>query len=445
VSEPFSVAAPELVAALSALWASPPIRADLYAATPFRHLRDICEVRFPGRGSASTLNFALSRALAALGCPSLHAASDRAPMAPREAAQRLERAFRQQTVTRVHLCPLDLAGGFPRVTFGPAEAGRFSAAELAHWLEGAGGPRGRPHGLDLDRLARFRWLVVQEILPAALNIQARSLPELSLNFNQDFGRIEPHAKTRAAVVDDALFAFLMLPWEDHDSGHNPNWRVFGIPWIHTIDDDLFARPAARPDEGALTEFQQRYERGDGGFDEVVEPYVIHLDTAADAMVKALGGPAWSRLEAARAGPLFAPPIAHFFVRAFFSEPIDEFLAHVMTLEAALGTVEDFRAGTRIKFGKKDNPGPATRLAARLTALLGDRDAGKAYERLFDYRSQYVHGRAMGDIPSATRREARAIARRTASALVDLAVRSAAKAREDYLDDLLRTGIVSLRA
>ena len=435
---------PELCAALTDLWAASPIRADLYRAPPFRHVRATCERLFPGSGSASTLDFALARAMRALACPATDPVAGQCPMSAEEAAWRLDAAFRQTEVTRTHLCPLDMADHFPSISFGSARAGQFSNTELTDLLQGPAGPRGRTNDLDIDRLAAFRWLVVRETSSVSSpDLQHRALPELSINFNQDFGRIVPHARARPQAVDDALLALLLLPWEDHDTHHNPEWRVFRVPWIYTVEDDLFGRLPARPDVDTLTEVDFTY---DDALETVTElrPYVINLAETVEPMVAQLDAAAWARHQTALSHPAFCPPIAHFFVRAFFGEPIDEFLAHVMTLEASLGTPEDYDAKGRLKFSRSDNPGAKTRVAARITALLEDVGAGRDYETLFELRSQYVHGRIMGDIPSAARLTARKLARRVVAALVDLAQVSR-EPRDDLLAKLVLAGIGPLRA
>jgi len=431
----------ELVDAMAALWSTPKIEHDLYQAPAFRRLRETCATLFPDSGSASTLDFALARALRALACPATDPVPGHMPMPAEEAALRLTLAFGQTDVERIHLAPLDMAGDFPRIAFGPAEAGHFPFGELRRLLEGPAGPRGRPSGLDARHLCQFRWLVVREVNPVSTpGIQRRALPELSLNMNEDFGRIVPHAKSRPDVVEAALFALLLLPWEDHDTDHNPEYRVFQIPWIYTVEHDLFGRTASTPDTQALTEFDEAIRDDDGNtIGSVLRPYVIHLDESVGPMAASLDQTAWDDLQAALSHPLFAGPVAHFFVRAFFSDPIDEFMGHAMTLEAALGSSIDHDNKARRSFGKDGNPGATVRLSARLTALL-DPDAGETYEQLFELRSQYVHGRTMGDIPSTARHQARVLARRGVTALVNRALQPSDLSREDHLDALLCAGI-----
>jgi hypothetical protein len=99
---------------------------------------------------------------------------------------------------------------------------------------------------------------------------------------------------------------------------------------------------------------------------------------------------WSAVERARSSPLFTTPVEHFLVRAFLSEGIDEFLAHLTTIEAALGLPDDYPGGTR-------------RLMARIAAFLGDISAANQYDRLFQIRSCYLHGRRMEEAISSEER------------------------------------------
>jgi hypothetical protein len=76
------------------------------------------------------------------------------------------------------------------------------------------------------------------------------------------------------------------------------------------------------------------------------------------------------------------------VRAFLvAEPLDEFLAHIMAIEAAVGLETDYK-----------KRGATERVAARVSALLGAKTAGDDYTRVFDLRSAFLHGRRMNAIP-----------------------------------------------
>lgn len=113
--------------------------------------------------------------------------------------------------------------------------------------------------------------------------------------------------------------------------------------------------------------------------------------------------------------------------AFLTEDIDEFVAHMTTVEAALGLHADY-----------DRPGATSRLRARIAALLSDNSAADLHRELFSVRSCYLHGRGMeGRISSEKRKGARRLARRVVEALVARAKEvSAPTTREDFLSSLL---------
>lgn len=129
--------------------------------------------------------------------------------------------------------------------------------------------------------------------------------------------------------------------------------------------------------------------------------------------------AWSRLSEAFRSPLFGAPVRHFFVRAYHAQGIDEFMAHLTAIEAALGLQSDY--------GRKPKGDPRSKLRAteimaqRVSAILGDEAAALEYEELFDLRSAYVHGRPMAPISSVDRFRARRLARRVVLALVKKAL------------------------
>jgi hypothetical protein len=136
--------------------------------------------------------------------------------------------------------------------------------------------------------------------------------------------------------------------------------------------------------------------------------------------------------------LFAGPVQHFLVRAFATDGIDEFLAHITAIEAALGLPVDHVAAKRPRQSRSKNPGATARVAARLSTLLDDPGAGARYGALFDERSSFLHGRAMTDIPNEVRLDARRLARRCVCALIGEAISEATPgSRDAFLDGLLQ--------
>jgi hypothetical protein len=130
------------------------------------------------------------------------------------------------------------------------------------------------------------------------------------------------------------------------------------------------------------------------------------------------------------------------VRAFLSEGIDEFLAHLTTIEAALGLHADYYPRLRPKPDPHGSlKGAAERVAARIAALLLDSSAACHHRRLFEIRSLYLHGRELKEaISSEQRLQARSLARRVVEALVGRVNEvSAPGSREEFLGSLLDSG------
>ena len=76
------------------------------------------------------------------------------------------------------------------------------------------------------------------------------------------------------------------------------------------------------------------------------------------------------------------------------------------------------------------------MRGRVAGLLDDRSYAEQYERLYDLRSAFLHGRAMTAISTEERVMARSLARKVVEALI-LATRSGpVSSRENVLDDLL---------
>lgn len=219
-----------------------------------------------------------------------------------------------------------------------------------------------------------------------------------------------------------------------------DWRGFRLPWIYTVDDDLFIRPSPPPNAGSLT-LEPLIVQGDWGEDiELEHPTVLPLDDDASSNLALLTDDAWRDLEAARATDLFETPIAHFLVRAFLADGIDEIMAHMTAIEAAVGLEMDHKKWLRPKPDPHKAISSATdRVAARIAAVLRDRASVQAYKDLFDFRSAFVHGRAgLQKVSTRQRVMARCLARGVVRGLVDLALKGS-RPRIDVLTDLLTRG------
>lgn len=148
---------------------------------------------------------------------------------------------------------------------------------------------------------------------------------------------------------------------------------------------------------------------------------------------------WARSTLVRDPPSPRRPLQHFLVRAFLEDDIDEFLAHLITIEAAVGSPVDHDRKIRPKLPGKER-GASERLKLRVGGLLDDNAASITFERLYRKRSDFIHGKRMEQIAGLERVEARTLARRCVSAVLHRANWSATTfSYEDFLHELLLHG------
>lgn len=409
--------------AVAVLWAVPPPGPpNLFSSPQFIRLRDICADLYPNARAGS---FALGRALDSLGLPC------RPPPANPDfalnaavAAARLHAAFQRSEVSCLYLCPLDKADRLPDVAFGPNRIARLSPSELEALVDLARLRRiNATWTFDAKLLSEFTWLAISDTQPLIHHPEHRAIPLLFENLDRDWGAIEPHRGRFPAAVEDALFAMLLAPWEDWVDTPNGWWRPFEVPWSYAIDNDLFIRSPPPPSADRLSWDYTLDDNGEGIF---VDPNRILLKGDEVNVSEWLNDSRWARLARLQQSRLFETPIKHFFVKAFLEMSIDEFLAHMLTIEAALGLESDYR-----------RPGATKLMAARVSALLSERSEGKVYCDLFNLRSTFLHGRKMdAPIPGEARLKARRLARRVVRELVETVLTlPSLESREDYLKSL----------
>lgn len=426
----------DLVAALTTLWRMPhPGPDNLFASSTFKAVATACGRTATNIGIMSALNNILRSVGAPFTLPPSHA---HLACSPEQAAAAIRQTFTRTSTLRRYLCPLNLADTLPALRFGQSRIVDVTAEELGMLIDAPRLARFYPgHALELHRLARFTWLVVEEEVVVDIRPEARALPFLFESWNSDVGAIDPHKGHFPQPVADALFFLLLVAWEDWASHAEIDWRGFQIPWVYVFDDDLGIRPPAPPDPESLSWepwiIDDEYE----GHIELERPVVLPLDEAAADELPWLDETSWQAVRAARQTPLFSTPVAHFLVQAFHVDGIDELLAHISAIEAALGLQADFQV-------PKTDPYPKVkatrRVMARIAALLDEPGAADRFKSLFDLRSQFIHGRAgLGLIPSDQRIEARRLARRASAALADRALRDP-RPREEILAELLADGM-----
>ncbi|MBN9508947.1 MAG: hypothetical protein J0I21_07475 [Alphaproteobacteria bacterium] len=429
-----------MLTALTDLWRLRPPGPDNILVHPaFERLREACREGYPNAGKKGPA-FALSTALRALGLP-CHLQKDTAHLAlpVEEAAKDLDAGLRATQAKRIHLAPLDLAADLPPLAFGSAEMRRLTADELRVLVDV---PRLKRHyqrqDFDAERFSEFHWLIVEEIVPLDQEPEARAVPVLFMDLSQDLGRIEPHKGRFPVALEEALFFLLLAPWERWSTMAEVDWRGFRVPWVYTVDSDIIVRPNPPPSPDTLSWEDRIYDDGYGGTYEEERPVELRLEDAAATELPVWDQSRWMIVEQAKKSVLFETPIAHFLVRAFLAEGVDEFLAHITTIEAALGLRADHQKSFRVAPDRHKGMRATNRMRGRVAGLLGDRRYADQYERLFNVRSAFLHGRAMTDISTEERVMARSLAREVVEALI-LATQTPTPSREEFLDGLLDKG------
>lgn len=429
---------PEFLDAMAELWQiRSPGPDDISRHPAFLRLLNACGQDRPD-GKTFGLRFALSSALRSLGLPcGLDGDTAHPAMPVEEAAEALFDALSSTETRVVHVAPLDLADELPEMAFASAKVCKLTGNQLEKLFDGPLRKRLSPGQTpDIERFSEFHWLLVEETLPLDLNPGARALPFLSFDLSQDLGRIEPHKRRFPSAFNDVVFFMLLASWEDWATMSEVDWRGFRIPWVHTINSDIFSRPSLIPSASTLSWEPHIYDDGYGDVIEVERPVILQLNNTAKSGLQALNQMNWAKLEKARQSVLFETPIEHFLVRAFLTDGVDEFLAHITTIEAALGLQADYMKSARLTPDRYHKMSVTKKMAGRVAGLLRSRRHADEYKLLFDLRSSYIHGRAMTDISTEQRLLARSLARRVVTEIINATVSGPISSRESFLDGLL---------
>ena len=429
----------QLLDVLAVLWRIPPPGPDNLLTLPaFVALSELLDRRYGG-GKAT---FALSNALRSFGLPcGLPPDKSALTLDLSSAAATLAAAYSCRTTVRRYICPLDLADDLPQMAFGNARVAQFTAEELEKLFDAPRLRRNFPVlPFESGRLAQFHWLVVEEECAVDPRPEARAVPMLFSYMRRDFGEIEPYLGRFPPAVEGALFFLLLARWEEWATMPDVDWRGFRIPWIYTLDEDIFVGPARPPSPDSLS-LEPWITHNDWGEEiELERPTYLPLDDGAKTELPRFTESAWTELQAALATPLFETPVVHFLVRAFLADGIDEVIAHMTAIEASLGLESDHKGKLRPRPDPHPKLSATNRVAARIGAALTDAKAVQDYRALFELRSAFIHGRpGLQKISTPQRVLARRLARRVACALISLATTYSSSSREGVLADLLNRG------
>ncbi|WP_200293082.1 hypothetical protein [Rhodospirillum rubrum] len=427
----------DLIEALTPLWNRPPQRNKLSHERSLLELKRYCARRYGSPEDNPIFDLNLNTALKSLGCPSLPAlCQSELPVNLLAAAEAIDQAFARTTMRR-HICPLDLAENLPLIEFGSAKIAKFTEKELECLFDAPRLARFFPkHSLETDRFSQFYWLIVEEKIPENSNQCFGIINIEDIKTEEELAEIHPLNCLLPKIIEETLFFLLLSPWEDWSLRPKIDWRGFRIPWIYTLDENLFIHPNPPPNPESLTWEREVLTDSSGEDNLICYPRTLPLDECKMNKNPLFTNEAWNKTQEALKTPLFETPIVHFLVHAFLCDGIDEFMAHMTAIEAALGLESDYNRRNRNKNDPRKNMFGTKCIAPRVGAILKEADLAEKYETLFDRRSEYIHGRAkINAIPSDLRNTARIIARRVVSDLVEKAS-SAQLSREEFLNNLL---------
>jgi hypothetical protein len=328
--------------------------------------------------------------------------------------------------TRVYLVPLDRAPkNLPRTDFGPCRIGRFSEAELADLVNAAALRRHQRHPFDLGKFSQFSWLVVQETVqlePAAKRDWiTRLLEEPSIGF----GLVDVYRRRFPTVVERALMTLLLHPWEDcARCASFDTWKPFDLPWYYPVNSDPFEVPRVVPDFASLS--WEPYLTPNGDVIEHDQPARRDFEKIVFDDFEAKCRHAWTSLQTVcpldqTSSCAFNRLIEHFLLRAYWEDGIDELVMQMTAVDAAIG---------------KQEQGSTKAIARRLRKLLDDEDAKAEFEKLYNLRCGYIHGRGeKSAIRASDLVAARRLARRAAESVLSYAKDNPSATRCQMLDEL----------
>jgi hypothetical protein len=298
-----------MLEAIGELWRlRPPGPENILAHPAFAHLREECRDDQSGAGTIG-FGIALSTALRTLGLPcSLPEGMGHLAVRPEVAADMLIEALRATHARRLHLAPLDLASELPELAFGSARVSRLTAEELRALVDAPRLKRFYPREeFDAERFAEFHWLIVEETVPLSDEPGTRAVPVFGMDLRQDLGRIEPHKGRFPRALEETLFFLLLAPWEGWSTMLEVDWRGFRVPWVYTVDSDLFVRPNALPSPDTLSWEDRIHDDGYGVTYEEQRPLELTLEETAATELAFLNQSRWQILEQAKQSVLFETP------------------------------------------------------------------------------------------------------------------------------------------
>ncbi len=426
------------------MFAAPNNKYDIRKLSNFKRLGKICRDEYPNSGK-SCLDHSLLEALISLGMPAcLPKKYNHKTIPLYEAAHKLDKALRAEEHTCLYLAPLDCAIKLPNLAFGSAKICHPDKQELERIFDLPKLHRyfNPDKDFGMSDFSGFQWLIVEETKRFSCGPEGRGGIFANLGFpngcfnsadytTEKLGRIIPLKDRYPEEFKTALFFLLLAPWEKWTSGEI-NWRGFRIPWVYTVDNDLFRPPESLPSLKTLTWEPVGYEDDYGKMQVYEIPLVPDFcnplsEDTIDELKRLLSNDRLQQVQEAMNSVLFETPIVHFFLNGYETDGINEFISHITTIEAALGKHPEHQITDKLK--------------KRISTLLFDNRYGDIFDNLYKKRSKYIHGRKnISDISLNERIEVRNLAQKIVNALIERATTTEIQSRKEFLDELSKNNI-----
>jgi hypothetical protein len=300
-------------------------------------------------------------------------------------------AFQRREIQVSYLAPMEFVYFAERtMDFGTFHIRRFSSEELSTILQNSINEVFYPWAaVDVKQLQNY-WFI--HLIEA---VHAPKLGWIHVNLS-DIDRVGIEYTEHPKVIEFALQQLALFDWqadwwkklsahrhEKQDKDLEKGWLRFSIPFVLRVDDHLLDSPRPAPDISKL-ETEPFIDARTG--EEIGEAPVvyIHFDKSETDAFKAFiqrTGNLLASLRAKQNGWQFLEVALGNFIRAFFSEGLEQMLWHITALEALLG---------------EKGEGVTDRLARRIASILGKSEKErkairKQFKELYDFRSDLVHG------------------------------------------------------
>ncbi|MFT8735965.1 MAG: hypothetical protein ABF760_00705 [Zymomonas mobilis] len=385
----------------------------------------------------------LSNALRSLGC-FLPSEQKRKYFDPKEAAQKFNNLITKKRAINRYICPLEYVEKLPNCAFGSARIGKFNEQELFDFFDAKRlicfNPKDENIIIEtIKKYSQFFWMIFEEDI------------ELKDDFMGDWS----FQKSKKRLIHQCQFpnnfrkevaAFLLAPWEDWETNLEENaWKFFNIPWVYKVDGNLFVNPRPLPSYENFVYDIKSYSDSNGKIWEYEVPLSVDL---LKPYIQTLPSFLKETFEKIDKNLFFGETALFFLINAYDSDGIYEFISHITAIEAAIGQKKiievDGKNRKNIESITEKFPIGITKIVAiRIAGLFKNVEYYKQYLKLFNLRSNFVHGSDKNKfIEENDKIKARRLARLIITALLDLNVVNEKK--KEVLKKIFEDGICFLQ-